>query len=293
MKILVTGAAGQLGTELQRYNWPIDHDLIALDRAALDITNAKEISVAIENIDCVINTAAYTKVDDAENNRDLAFQVNAKAPGLLATACALRDIPLIHVSTDYVFDNSELRPIDEDVMPNPVNIYARSKLAGEDAVRTATTKHLILRVGWLYASHGHNFLRTMLKLGAERDELHIVNDQYGIPTAACNVAAAIAVVISYWQRDAAPDYGTFHYADRGLATWFQFAQEIFSAAKECQFEAPELLPINTSAYPTPAKRPHYSVLDGRRFDQRFGTTRTDWRVATKDVVFEILAKNQD
>jgi dTDP-4-dehydrorhamnose reductase len=288
MKILITGAAGQLGTELQRCTWPVDYDLVTQDRAGLDITDGDAVARAVDDVDCVINAAAYTNVDDAESNKDLAFQINTEAPGLLATACAAGNIPLVHVSTDYVFDRDEHRPIAESATPNPVNVYAQSKLAGEDAVRAATRKYLVLRVGWLYAAHGRNFLRTMLKLGAERDELRVVDDQYGIPTAAHNVAVAIVAVVANWQREPTPNYGTFHFADLGSATWFEFAQEIFSVAEEYGYIAPQLVPIDTSAYPTPAKRPRYSILDARRFERFFGTSRRDWRLGTRDIVCKCL-----
>ncbi len=289
MKILLTGAGGQLGTELQRAVWPDGCILIAPRRADLDITDDVAVAAAVDGVDYVINAAAYTKVDDAESNQALAFSINGEAPGKLAAVCAAADVPLIHISTDYIFDRQAHVPVREDEAANPVNVYASSKLAGEEAVRTATKQHLILRVGWLYAAHGQNFLRTMLKLGAEREALSIIDDQYGVPTSAADVAAAITGIITKWRQDEVIEYGTFHYAAVGTATWFEFAREIFAAAQGCGFSAPRLTAIDTSSYPTPAKRPRYSVLDCNRISQTYGPERRPWQHGVCDAVSQILA----
>jgi len=289
MKILITGAGGQLGTELQRATWPDGSALVAPGHSELDISDSAAVARAVGGVDTVINAAAYTKVDDAESNEDLAFLNNAQAPGLLAAACGAAGVPLVHISTDYIFDRQEHVPVQEDEAANPVNVYAASKLAGEEAVRAATKQHLILRVGWLYAAHGQNFLRTMLRLGAEREALSIIDDQYGVPTAARDVAAAISGIISKWRDGESIEFGTFHYAALGTATWFEFAAEIFAAAQKYAYRAPSLTAIETSAYPTPAKRPRYSVLDCRRIEQVYAPLRRPWQDGVGEAVGEILA----
>jgi len=288
MKILITGAAGQLGAELCHALWPDGCTLVALDRAALDITDQDAVRRAVGGVDCVINAAAYTKCDDAESNRDLAFRINAEAPGLLGRACADKNIPLVHISTDYVFSGDDHTPIGEDVAPHPVNVYGESKVAGEEAVRAATPAHIILRVGWLYATQGQNFARTMLRLGAERDELGVVDDQHGTPTTARDVAQAIAAIVGRWQTSA-PEYGTFHYAAVGAATWYAFAREIFSVAEGYGYRAPVLKSITTPDYPLPAKRPEYSVLDCSRIDAVYAPPRHPWRDGVRDIVGELLS----
>jgi dTDP-4-dehydrorhamnose reductase len=264
--IAVTGAGGQLGTELRAAL--AGRAARFLTSAELDITNAAACRSALEGVSAVINAAAYTKVDRAEAEEGLAMAVNAEGPRNLAVAARAVGARLVHISTDYVFDGTRREPYTEDDVPNPQTAYGRTKLAGERAVLGELPEALVVRTGWLYAAHGHNFLRTMLRIGAEKAEVRVVNDQTGTPTHAGHLARDLVAML-----DSGQGAGLYHYADEGEATWFDFAREIMHAAGL----ACAVKPIPTSAYPTPAVRPAYSVLDKGRVKSAFGLRLNNWR----------------
>jgi dTDP-4-dehydrorhamnose reductase len=288
MKLLVLGAAGQIGHELCRRVWPADYQVAGFDRGEVDVTRPDSIAGVMhrERPGIVVNAAAYTAVDRAETEPNLAWAVNASAPGHLAAACKTAGIPLIHISTDYVFDGSKKGPYREDDPVNPLGIYGLSKEAGDRAVREALAEHVILRTAWVYSAHGHNFVRTMLRLAAERPVLRVVADQIGSPTSAADVAAAIAAIV---QRLAAGDnhWGTYHFAGGGAVTWHGFAEAIFELAVPWRGPPPKVEAITTAEYPTPAQRPANSVLDCRLVGAVFGIEPRPWREALADVIREL------
>ncbi len=273
MKVLLTGSNGQVGWEINRQANAAGFHVNATDRSTLDICRVDQIDAAMtDDTDVVINAAAYTAVDQAESETDTAFAVNRDAPVQLARACKVRDIPLIHISTDYVFDGRATRPYREDDPVSPLGCYGTSKLAGEQGVREEMERYVILRTSWVFGIHGNNFVRTMLRLFSEREELGVVADQLGCPTYAGSIAAAILHIASKLDRDGeGPRWGTYHFSDEGPTTWHSLAK--YTA--QCAYKAglitslPAIKPIETSDYPTPAARPAYSVLNCDRFKASF------------------------
>jgi dTDP-4-dehydrorhamnose reductase len=271
MRLLVLGRSGQVGTALTDSLQGLG-ELIALDRAQLDLTDSDAIRIALRELQphIIINAAAYTAVDAAESDQATAFQINAEAPRIIAEESERLGATLIHYSTDYVFDGSKPDPWLEDDATAPLSVYGHSKLAGEQAIADVGGAHLILRTSWVYGLHGKNFLRTMLTLAETRDQLAIVNDQIGAPTWALTIAEATASII----RDAgepaqlAALSGIYHLCAGGHTSWFGFAQAIF-ADDSVQWK-PQLRPITTAEYPTPARRPHNSMLNTDKFRQAFG-----------------------
>lgn len=300
-RLLVTGANGQVGFELVRALAPLG-GVVAATRegvlgtavhgVALDLADTARIGRVLDDVrpDVVINPAAYTAVDRAESEPDLAQGVNVEAVAAMAAWCRRRDVPLVHYSTDYVFDGRADRPWREDDATGPMGVYGASKLAGEAALRASDARHLILRTAWVYAARGGNFLRTMLRLGAERDVLRVVADQTGAPTPARWIASATALLVARLLagEDDAPS-GTFHLAAGGATTWHGFAEEIFRVAAVTGLLArvPSVAAITTADYPTPAKRPAYSVLDCARLSSRCGIALPDWRIGVAQVIAEI------
>lgn len=287
--ILVTGAEGQVGQALRQLgNGRAMH---FCDRAALDITDAAAVMALMDQLRpaVVINAAAYTAVDKAESESEQAMAVNAAAPGHIAAACAKHGAALLHLSTDYVFDGSGTRPWREADPVAPLSVYGASKAAGEAAVRDALHRHIILRTAWVVSPYRSNFVKTMLRLAAERDELRVVDDQIGGPTIAADIAAALLALAD---RVVAADdlpveaYGTFHYAGQPHVSWFGFAQAILVASAAYGGRQPRLLPITTAEYPTPARRPANSRLDGTRLLQQHGIAAPDWRPALQQLLAE-------
>jgi dTDP-4-dehydrorhamnose reductase len=284
LKILLIGANGQVGHELRR-SLALLGDVVATTRSGrlegttacetLDLASTEMIEPLVDRVapDVVVNAAAYTAVDRAESEPELAMRINGEAPARLAVACARRGIGLVHYSTDYVFDGSATTPYTEDAPTAPIGVYGASKLAGEGAIRASNARHLILRTAWVYGMHGHNFLRTMLRLGAERDTLRVVADQVGCPTPAWLIADVTAQLLRAGGGDA-----TLNVVASGCTTWHGFAEAVFGQAVERGLlpRAPTVEAIGTSEYPTPAKRPAYSVLDTTALTARLGEPLPDW-----------------
>ncbi len=285
MKALVFGTTGQLGIELAR-TAPRGTLLLAFGHEAADLTHPATCAalVAATDADVVINAAAYTAVDAAETDRETARLVNAAAPGAMAKAAAARALPFLHVSTDYVFDGSGTRPWREDDPTAPLGAYGATKLEGERLVGAAGGPHVILRTSWVFSAHGRNFVRTMLRLGAERDRLSVVDDQRGGPSAAADIARALWAIARAFAEGRGQD-GVFHYAGAPAVTWAGFAEAIFAASSLPR--KPEVARIATADYPTPARRPANSVLDCTRIGAVYGIEQPDWRASLARVIREL------
>lgn len=286
MKILITGCNGQVGhclvTQLEG-----KAEVLAVDKEQLDITDqAAVFSVVSEFVpDYIINAAAHTAVDKAEEEVDLSFAINRDGPMYLAEAAKSCGAVMLHISTDYVFDGTGEVPYQESDAVGPQGVYGQSKLAGEQAVAKACAEHLILRTAWVFGEHGNNFVKTMLRLGQDRDALSIVGDQIGGPTNAGDIASALITMIDYIEKEGAPQWGVYHFSGMPYASWYEFAVQIFAAAKNKSVlaETPNLTSIPTSAYPTPAKRPANSRLDCEKIDQQFGIKPSDWQASLDNI----------
>lgn len=258
----------------------------------IDLADLDNLRAALDRIapDLVINAAAHTAVDRAEDESELAQRINGDAVGVLGEWAKLHGARVVHYSTDYVFDGAATRPYREDDATHPLGVYGRSKLAGEIALRDSGARHLILRTAWVYAARGRNFLLTMLRAGAERGELRVVDDQVGAPTPARLIADVTAQVVAQWCGDAAPARdGTYHLVASGQTSWCGFARAIFERAQHAGLIArvPHITAITTADYPTRAKRPAYSVLDTSKLQAMFGVTLPDWQSALGDVLDEL------
>ncbi len=291
MKILLLGANGQVGWELQRSLATVGN-LHAADRSQADLEQPDRLRALVAQVqpDVIVNAAAHTAVDKAESEPDRAQAINAEAPGLLAQLAAERSAWLVHYSTDYVFDGSGTRPWTEDDSTGPLSVYGRTKLAGEDAIRASGARHLIFRTSWVYASRGGNFARTMLRLGAERELLRVIDDQIGAPTGADLIADVTAHALR--QAMVQGTTGTFHLAPTGHTSWHGYAQFVFDAARSLKPDLPlkvqAVEAIPTSAYPTPAQRPLNSRLDTTRLRSTFGLHLPDWHTGVLRMLHEIL-----
>ena len=277
MNVLILGKNGQLGQSLQQIFAANHVNYIAVGRDQLDLTDAqaiKDFFVKQHNFDFVINAAAYTAVDQAETDKDLAFAVNEKSVAELAKQCALYNIPLIHISTDYVFDGEKKLPYDETDEPNPMSVYGQSKLAGEHALSSHWFKHIILRVSWVFSPFNKNFVKTIARLASERDELSIVADQYGSPTSAISIAEVIFDICKQLMSENKQDskWGIYHYSDFPLTTWHQLA------VTTCRLIGKEISikPINTEDYPLPARRPNNSAFNTQKILENFGIIQKSW-----------------
>lgn len=289
-RILILGANGQLGVELERCF--ADCSVVALGRDRCDLANFDQIRQAIADTqpEIVLNAAAYTAVDRAETEQDLALRVNGEASGVLAEECRRISALLVHYSTDYVFDGSKAAPWVEEDAPAPLSVYGSSKLEGERRIAEAGEKYLIFRTSWVFSAHGHNFLRTMLRLGAERDQLKIVNDQNGAPTSAFAIASATRAVLEKLASDgsAAEDHsGVYHMTCAGQTTWCGFAQAIFERARSRREQGwPAVTGITSAEYPTPARRPRNSVLSNEKLQARFGVYLPSWESALDSTLLD-------
>ncbi|WP_302174221.1 dTDP-4-dehydrorhamnose reductase [uncultured Hydrogenophaga sp.] len=291
MRALLLGANGQVGWELQRSLAPMGA-VYAADRTRADLEASGQLVKLVAQVqpDVIVNAAAHTAVDRAESEADRVHAINAEAPGLLARLAAERGAMLVHYSTDYVFDGSGSRPWAEDDPTGPLSVYGRTKLAGEDAIRASGAKHLIFRTSWVYASRGGNFARTMLRLGAERELLRVIDDQIGAPTGADLIADVTAHALR--QAMAQGTTGTYHLAPAGQTSWHGYAQFVFEAARRLKPDLPlkvqTVEAIPTTAYPTPAQRPLNSRLDTTRLQATFGLQLPHWQTGVLRMLHETL-----
>ena len=285
--ILITGGAGQVGIELQRAAWPAHVRLHAPTRAVLDLVDADAVARTFEETPfaAVINPAAYTTVDKAEDEVAEAFAANALVPAILADATRRAGIPLIHVSTDYVFDGSRDGARVETDPVAPLGVYGASKLAGELAVRAGNPRSVVLRTAWVFSAHRNNFVKTMLRIGAANPVLKVVADQHGCPTSASDIAATLmAITLRLIEDDAAPT-GVYQFVNAGDASWHGFAEAIFAASASP--DAPDVIGITTAEYPTKARRPANSRLSTNKLTRDFGVTPRPWSQALGDVIAEL------
>lgn len=285
LNVLITGCNGQLGNELRKIaNGYPDFHFVYTDVAELDITKPQAVSAFLDEheIGCIVNAAAYTAVDKAEEEPEIANLINGEAVGILAEACASRRTLLVHVSTDYVFDGTAHQPIKEDAVPAPVSAYAASKSMGEQKLLKAGGKSVILRTSWLYSSYGKNFVKSMIKYGRERDELNVVFDQVGTPTFAGDLARTILDLIPRWLDLTGPEI--FHYSNEGVASWYDFTLAIHEMAGiDCRVHA-----IETKDYPLPARRPFYSLMAKDKIKKTYQIKIPHWRESLKKCVSLIL-----
>ena len=295
-RILIVGAAGQIGIELQS-SFQGFGEIVAADRETVDLSDpdATRSVVRSVNPDIVLNAAAYTAVDRAETEPELAMAINARAPGILAEEAFRCGALLVHYSTDYVFDGKNPAPWTEADTPNPLNVYGATKLAGEQAIARAGGRHLIFRTSWVYGPHGSNFLLTMLRLGNQRDHLSVVDDRHGSPTAASAVAKATYQIVSgviTGDFGAAENWaGLYHMTCSGSTTWCGFARAIFARAGTMLAGAPPIVsPIASADYPAAARRPHHSVLSNEKLKNTFGVQLPLWDAALDAVILELTAQ---
>jgi len=291
MKLLIIGANGQLGWELGKRGSRQGFNTDCVDLPEFNITDQAQVAVQIEKSapNMVINASAYTAVDKAESESELAFAVNEKGPLYLADACTAHGIPMVHVSTDYVFSGDKETPYLETDPVSPMGVYGQSKAAGEDAVRNRLKSHIIIRTAWLYGIKGQNFVKTMLQLGKERKTIRVVADQYGCPTYAADLADAILAIAGQVGNGLKSKWGTYHYCGRGSTTWHGFAEAIFEMAKPLiSLKVRNVESISTDAYPTPVKRPVNSVLDCRRIQKEFGIRNRPWKESLVEMLKIIL-----
>ena len=290
MRILVTGALGQLGREICRLAESSEHTYVFTDSrvqsgvSKLDITDPEAVKAAVQGIDVIVNCAAYTDVNRAETDPETARKVNAFAPAALAQAAKAAGAMLIHVSTDYVFDGTSNVPYTEDAAKNPLGVYGRTKLEGENAVAASGCRHLIFRTSWLYSNTGKNFFLTMADLTASKPEIKVVADQAGTPTYAYDLAYLITYII---EENLLDRTGVYNYSNEGVCSWFDFAAEICSMlGHTCR-----VVPCRTEDYPSPAARPHYSVMDKTKVKRDFGIEVPYWRRSLELAVQEYLSIN--
>jgi dTDP-4-dehydrorhamnose reductase len=291
VRLAIIGAKGQVGWELSRRAPMFGHEVLAWDVAELDITDAAAVDRALttSGANAVINAAAYTAVDRAEQEPESAFAVNRDGPAHLAAACARLGIPLLHISTDYVFDGTKTGPYTEDDPAAPLGVYGQSKWEGDEAVRRLLPRHLILRVSWVFGVEGHNFVKTILRLAREREELRVVADQRGCPTYAGDIADVLLELAGrIGQIDADNAWGVYHYCGEPPTTWHGFASAIVERARlDEKLKVRTVTPITTADYPTPAARPANSVLDCARLTARFGIHPASWREGLATLLFAL------
>jgi dTDP-4-dehydrorhamnose reductase len=287
-KVLLIGAKGQVGQELQ-LTLPQLGEVISIGREELDLTNSEKIGQLIREIhpDYLVNAAAYTAVDKAETEPELAYSINAKAPKIMAESAEKIKAKFLHISTDYVFDGRKNTPYLETDLTNPLGVYGQSKLRGEEEIKTVNSQAIILRTAWVYGSYGKsNFVKTMLRLGKEREELKVVVDQVGSPTWAKDIAAAITQLLINADNPA----GIYNFTNSGIASWFDLTKAIFEEAKisGIPLKIQRVIPITTAEYPTPAVRPAYSVLSGQKISQQLDYIPPYWRDSLKAMLNQIF-----
>jgi dTDP-4-dehydrorhamnose reductase len=289
-RVLIVGGSGQLGLELQR-SFAGTNPLVAVDREVVDLASPEQIRAIVGSVkpDVILNSAAYTAVDRAESQPEIAAAVNTRAPQVLAEEASRAGALLVHYSTDYVFNGEKSGPWTEEDAPAPLNVYGKTKLGGEEAIQKVGGRFLIFRTSWVYGPHGKNFLLTMLKLGRERDQLSVVDDQFGAPTTSLELARATRAIVNgvlAGQFGSTEDWaGLYHMTCAGETTWCGFTRAIFEKAEKLLGgRRPDVRPIATSDYPTPAKRPRNSVLSNAKLQERFGVGLKPWEVGLAEVV---------
>jgi dTDP-4-dehydrorhamnose reductase len=294
-RILVTGASGQVGTEVSRLTWPRNTQICTPSRYDLDISDQKSVAAyfAAMRPQCVINLAAYTAVDRAETDVAAAFLVNAQGAAFVAEAARLAEAPIIHVSTDYVFNGSASTPYCEADATRPLNAYGASKLAGELAVRACNARSIVVRTAWVVSAYGANFIKTMLRLAETTPELRIVDDQRGSPTSASDIAASLQMLAMRAIEDPKTPWGIYHFVNRGETSWFGLAEHIFSWRAARGRARPRVRPISTADFPRPALRPAYSHLDTRLIEGTFGIQPRPWEQAIDSILEELAATEHE
>lgn len=294
MKVLATGDKGMLGRDLVERLRNSGFNLMGVDIGELDITQSDNVLDCLRsfNPDLVINCAAYTAVDKAESEAELAFSVNRNGPANLSKACKEIRIPFIHISTDYVFNGNAKRPYDEDDPVSPIGAYGRSKWEGEEAVRSFLKEHIIIRTSWLYGVHGHNFVKTILRLAEEKDEIRVVDDQTGCPTWTGDLADALVSLVQKIGEDSNKvSWGTYHYCGAGKTNWYEFAVAIVKeASRRSCLKVSRVSPIPTSDYPTPARRPMWSVMDCSKIQDTFEIKSKKWETSLKLMIEKLYDK---
>ncbi|MEN6441328.1 MAG: dTDP-4-dehydrorhamnose reductase [Syntrophobacter sp.] len=292
-RAIVFGSGGMLGREAVACLKQAGFEVDAPRRPAVDILRPESIRAVLEQPDgrkgLVINCAAYTAVDRAESEPEAAFAVNRDGPANLARECLRLGLPLVHISTDYVFDGNSVTPYREEDAASPINVYGRSKWEGEEAVRLNLADHIIVRTSWLYGAQGANFVKTMLRLGREREVLTVVSDQHGCPTWTGDLAECIArIAVEIASQPGNVDWGTYHFCGKGITTWYDFARTIIEQGRKWEFlKVTEVKPVPTSSYPTPAARPQWSVMDCRKIGEKFGIFPPPWETSLTRMLQEL------
>jgi dTDP-4-dehydrorhamnose reductase len=292
MKILVTGCNGQLGWELGQLGARCGLDMILADLPSFDITDENDVRKEISRpgLDWVINAAAYTAVDRAESEPEKAFSVNQRGPSLLASYCERLRIPVIHISTDYVFDGTKPGLYNEADPVSPLCVYGKSKSAGEAEIEKRLTRYLIVRTSWLYCVHGNNFVKTILRLASEKPLLRVVNDQYGSPTYAKDLAEALLAIVEGGYSGREIQWGTYHFCGAGITSRYEFAKKICALAKKYRsFKVEEFVPIPSSEYTTPARRPKNCALDCRKVTKAFGVVPKPWQTSLGEMIQRLFS----
>jgi len=291
-EVLVTGGSGQLGRELARAAWPAGFVPHVVDRAGLDVGDADAVAayVASRPFAAVVNAAAYTAVDRAEEDQAAAWRANALGPAALAQACRAANIPLVHVSTDYVFPGTAPGARTPSDPTGPAGVYGASKLGGELAVLAGCPRSAVVRTAWVVSAHGHNFVKTMLRLATDRDNLRVVDDQRGSPTSAADLAHALVTAATRMADDGHAPTGVFHFANAGTTSWAGFARAIFRGSAARGGPSADVVPIATADYPTPARRPANSLLDTSGFAAAWGTIPRPWEAALDDILDELVGE---
>jgi dTDP-4-dehydrorhamnose reductase len=296
MRILITGAKGQLGWEILRQAPGHACNCVGIDVEDADLTDQDQVDrvVTATRPNMLINTAAYTQVDAAQTDARSAFAVNRDAAAHLAAACAAAHVPLLHISTDFVFDGKKTEPYLEKDPVAPLSIYGQSKAAGEDAVRQVLDRHLIIRTAWLYGVHGNNFVKSMLRLGQKNQVLRVVSDQIGCPTSAADIAGALLTLCRRIQTRSPFPWGTYHLCGTGAVSWYDFARSILQIAHRLDM-VPDatVIPITTEEYPTAAPRPAYSVLSCQKVADRFGIVCPPWPVSLETMLTRLSEHEQE
>lgn len=296
MRILVTGKEGQVDSSLAQLGATMPNvEVIRLGLPKIDLSRPETLEAPLRTArpDVIISSAAYTAVDKAETEPELAQRINGDGPGELARIAADLDVPILHLSTDYVFAGDKDAAYFETDTAGPVSVYGRTKLAGETAIQNATANHVILRTAWVYSPFGNNFVKTMLRLGETRDEINVVADQHGCPTYAPEIARALLAIAQRVAADRDPSLrGIFHLTGQGETTWARFAEEIFAGAARRGRKPVKVNPIPTSAYPTPARRPANSRLDGNKLFSVYGLRLATWQSSLDDCLEKLLAAEE-